>query len=56
MIDRELVTRKIVRISGDLEELRKLDSVGLEAYLADPYKKILADLPVYLQAVLSFIG
>jgi len=26
VIDRELVTRKIVLISGDLEELRKLDS------------------------------
>ena len=45
MIDRELVTRKIVRISGDLEELRKLDSAGLEAYLADPYKEILAERP-----------
>jgi hypothetical protein len=78
VIDRELVTRKIVLISGDLEELRKLDSAGLEAFLADPYKEILAerflereiepekvfeairsalaDLPVYLQAVLSFIG
>ena len=37
MIDRELITRKIVHISGDLESA-------------------LADLPVYLQAVLSFIG
>jgi len=26
VIDRELVTRKIVLISGDLEELRKFDS------------------------------
>ncbi len=43
MIDRELVTRKIVLISGDLEELRKLDSAGLDAYLADPYKEILAE-------------
>ena len=43
MIDSELVTRKIVHISGDLEELRKLDSTGLEAYLADPYKDILAE-------------
>ena len=42
MIDRELVTRKIVHIGGDLEELRKLGSPGLEAYLADPYKEILA--------------
>jgi hypothetical protein len=37
VIDRELITRKIVHISGDLESA-------------------LADLPVYLQAVLSFIG
>jgi len=36
VIDRELVTRKIVHIGGDLEELRKLGSPGLEAYLADP--------------------
>lgn len=43
MIDRELVTRKIVLISGDLEELRKLASSGVEAYLADPYKEILAE-------------
>jgi len=43
VIDRELVTRKIVRISGDLEELRKFDSAGLDAYLADPYKEILAE-------------
>ena len=43
MIDRELVTRKIVLISGDLEELRKFDAAGLEAYLADPYKEILAE-------------
>jgi len=43
VIDRELVTRKIVHISGDLEELRKLDSAGLQAYLADPYKEILAE-------------
>jgi len=43
VIDRELVTRKIVLISGDIEELRKLDSAGLEAYLADPYKEILAE-------------
>ena len=42
MIDRELVTRKIVHIGGDLEELRKLGSPGLEAYLADRYKEILA--------------
>lgn len=43
MIDRELVTRKIVLISGDLEELRKLASSGVESYLADPYKEILAE-------------
>ncbi|MCL5966680.1 MAG: DUF86 domain-containing protein [Deltaproteobacteria bacterium] len=43
MIDRELVTRKIVLIGGDLEELRKLASPGREAYLADPYKEILAE-------------
>ena len=43
MIDRELVTRKIVLISGDIEELRKLASSGVEAYLADPYKEILAE-------------
>ena len=43
MIDRELVTRKIVLISRDLEELRKFDAAGLEAYLADPYKEILAE-------------
>jgi len=43
VIDRELVTRKIVIISGDLEELRKFDSAGLDAYLADPYKEILAE-------------
>ena len=43
MIDRELVTRKIVLIGGDLEELRKLSSPGLDAYLADPYKEILAE-------------
>lgn len=43
MIDRELVTRKIVLISGDLEELRKLASSGVETYLADPYKEILAE-------------
>ncbi|OGP76175.1 MAG: hypothetical protein A2Z13_04425 [Deltaproteobacteria bacterium RBG_16_64_85] len=43
MIDRELVTRKIVLIGGDLEELRKLAGPGLEAYLADPYKEILAE-------------
>jgi len=43
VIDRELVTRKIVHIGGDLEELRKLGSPGLEAYLADRYKEILAE-------------
>jgi uncharacterized protein YutE (UPF0331/DUF86 family) len=43
MIDRELVIRKIVLISGDLEELRKLVSPGLSEYLADPYKEILAE-------------
>ena len=43
MIDRELVTRKIVHIGDDLEELRKLGSPGLEAYLADRYKEILAE-------------
>jgi uncharacterized protein YutE (UPF0331/DUF86 family) len=43
VIDRELVTRKILHISGDLEELRKFDAAGLEAYLADPYKEILAE-------------
>jgi len=43
VIDRELVTRKIVLISGDLEELRKLASSGVESYLADPYKEILAE-------------
>ena len=41
MIDRELVTRKVVLIGGDLEELRKLAAPGLGAYLADPYKEIL---------------
>jgi len=43
MIDRELVTRKVVLIGGDLEELRKLSSPGLDAYIADPYKEILAE-------------
>jgi len=43
VIDRELVTRKIVLIGRDLEELRKLDAAGIEAYLADPYKEILAE-------------
>jgi uncharacterized protein YutE (UPF0331/DUF86 family) len=43
VIDRELVTRKIVLIGGDLEELRKLDAAGLDAYLADPYKEVLAE-------------
>jgi hypothetical protein len=58
VIDRELETRKIVLISGDLEELRKLDSAGLEAYLADPLSptcrstfrpcsRSLADLPSF---------
>jgi uncharacterized protein YutE (UPF0331/DUF86 family) len=43
VIDLELITRKVVLIGGDLEELRKLASPGLEEYLADPYKEILAE-------------
>ena len=91
MIDRELFTRKIVHISGDLEELPRdyYDSftelgkmgilepkfasgiaraAGLRNRIVHEYDEIepekvfgairsaLADLPVYLQAVLSFIG
>jgi len=43
VIDGELVTRKVVLIGGALEELRKLAAGGLDAYLADPYKEILAE-------------
>ena len=43
MIDRELVTRKVVLIGGDLEEIRKLAAPGLATFLADPYKEILAE-------------
>jgi uncharacterized protein YutE (UPF0331/DUF86 family) len=43
VIDREFVTRKVVLIGRDLEELRKIASPGLEAYLSDPYKEILAE-------------
>lgn len=43
MIDRELVTRKIVLISKDVEELRKLSTEGLEKYLADPIKEVIAE-------------
>jgi uncharacterized protein YutE (UPF0331/DUF86 family) len=43
VIDREFVTRKMVLIGRDLEELRKISSPGLEAYLSDHYKEILAE-------------
>ena len=43
MIDRELVTRKVVLISKDVEELRKLAAGGLEPYLADPMKELVAE-------------
>ncbi|MGA6994368.1 MAG: DUF86 domain-containing protein [Candidatus Deferrimicrobiaceae bacterium] len=43
MIDRELVTRKVLLIGKDLEELRMLVSGGLGEYLSDPYKEVLAE-------------
>lgn len=43
MIDRELITRKILLIGADLEELRKLEAGGLDAYLGDPYREVLAE-------------
>src|SRR4030067_283062 len=43
MIDRELVTRKVLLIGKDLEELRKLVSGGLGEEVADPPKEVLAE-------------
>src|SRR4030066_795005 len=43
MIGRELVTRKVLLIGRDLEDLRELGARGLGEYLADPYKEVLAE-------------
>ncbi|MFA6034110.1 MAG: DUF86 domain-containing protein [Myxococcota bacterium] len=43
MLDRELITRKLVLISTDVEELRRIHASGIENYLADPYLELVSE-------------
>lgn len=43
MIDRELVTRKILLIAKDVESLRELAAMTPEAFLASPMNAVLAE-------------
>lgn len=51
MIDRELVTRKIALISGDLKEIIRLAAMPLSDYLTDAHAEILAER--YLERVVG---
>lgn len=50
-VDRHLVERKIALILDDLEHLRKLTDLGLDAYLADSSYEVLAER--YLERIVG---